>query len=268
MIGVFDSGVGGLTIIKELFKKLPSYDVMYFADLARSPYGTKSKKTIEKFAKEITKFLIGRGAKIIIVACNTASAQAFDSLKKDFNIPIFNVITPAVEEASKVTRNKRIGIIGTRGTIQSKVYEKSFKELKKDNFQIFTKACPLLVPLVEENFVYRPETKRITRFYLRELKDRQIDTLVLGCTHYPLLKKVIDEVMGKKVVLVDSTKVVERISSLIEKDKALGNSLSKNHKYIYFTSDVPNNFKEIAEGFLGRKTSEPTLINLENLYEQ
>lgn len=261
MIGVFDSGVGGLTIVKELFKKLPSYDVSYFADLARSPYGTKSKETIEKFSYKITEFLVKKGAKIIIVACNTASAQAFDYLKNKFSVPIFNVITPAVEEAVKATKNKRIGIIGTNGTIQSKAYEKAFKVLEDNNFQIFSEACPLFVSLVEEDFIKRPETKRIARYYLRELKDKQIDTLILGCTHYPLLKEVIQGVVGKKVKLIDSSKVVDAVAELIKSAKKLDSGLKKNGKYIYYASDVSNNFKEIAARFLDRKIAKPFLVD-------
>jgi len=262
MIGIFDSGVGGLTIVKEAFKELPSYDIIYFADLAHSPYGTKSKSTIEKFATQITRFLLKRGAKIIIIACNTASAQAYKTLKKEFSIPVFDVITPAVEEAAKVTKNKRIGIIGTYGTIRSKAYENAFKKFNF-NFQIFSKACPLFVPLVEENFINRPETKRIAKYYLRELKNKQIDTLVLGCTHYPLLKDIIQKVMGKGVTLIDSFKVIQSVVEKIKKDKELNSSLGKNNKQIYFASDSLNNFKEIAERFLGRKTKS-FVVELDN----
>lgn len=260
MIGVFDSGVGGLTIVKELLRKLPSYDICYVADLAHSPYGTKSKSTIEKFSIKITKFLLKKGAKIIVIACNTSSAQAYEKLKKEFSVPIFDCISPAVKEAAKVTKNKKIGIIGTRGTIQSKAYEKSFKGLNF-NFQIFSKTCPLFVPLVEENFINRGETKRIARYYLRELKDKQIDTLILGCTHYPLLKDVIQKVMGKGVNLIDSSSVVESVAMMVRKDKKMDNILKKNGKQFYFTSDIPNNFKEIAERFLGKKITKPFLVD-------
>lgn len=260
MIGVFDSGVGGLTVVKEVFKKLPSYDILYFADLARSPYGTKSKSSIENFSLKITDFLIKKGAKIIIVACNTASAQAFTMLKKNFPIPIFDVITPAVDEAIRSTKNKRIGIIGTRGTIQSKAYEAVFKK-NNSNIQIYLKDCPLLVPLIEEGFAKRLETKRIIRYYLRDLKNRNIDTLILGCTHYPIIKNIIGEVLGKKVILIDSSKVVCKVAQVVKGDKKLDRILSKNSKHIYFASDVPNNFKEIAERFLGKKISNPTLYD-------
>jgi len=258
MIGIFDSGVGGLTVVKEVFKKLPAYDVLYFADLARSPYGTKSKAAIENFSKEITEFLIRKGAKIIIVACNTASAQALELLKRKFNVPIFNVIEPAVEEAFNVTKNRKIGVIGTRGTIQSRAYEKRFERSAVD-FQVFTKACPLFVPLAEEGFINRPETKKIVRYYLRDFKDKKIDTLVLGCTHYPLLKKVIGDVVGERVKLIDSSRVVDTVISAIKKDQKLEEGLSKKNKHVYFASDIPNNFMGLAERFLDRKIPEPII---------
>lgn len=261
MIGIFDSGVGGLTIVKEVLRKLPSYDILYFADLAHSPYGNKSPEAIEKFSYNITKFLIEKGAKIIIVACNTASSQAFDKLEKTFSLPIFDVITPAVKEAAQVTKNKKIGIIGTEGTIQSQAYQKAFRKLKYNNFEIFSKACPLFVPLIEEGFIKRPETKRIARYYLRELKNKQIDTLILGCTHYPLIKDIIQRVMGKKVTLIDSLKVVDLVAWKIRKDRKLDKSMSKNDKQIYFASDIPNNFQEIAEKFLGKKIPKPIIID-------
>lgn len=261
MIGVFDSGVGGLTIIEGLFKELPSYSVLYFADLARSPYGTKSKKAIEEFSCQITDFLIKQGAKIIIIACNTASAQADEVLRKKFNVPIFNVITPAVEEAIKTTNNKRIGIIGTNGTIQSRAYENAFKSLEENHYDVFSKACPLFVPLAEEDFINRPETKRIAKYYLKELNNKQIDTLILGCTHYPLLKEVIKKVMGKRTNLIDSLKVVASVKELISNNKQLESSLSKDKKHIYYVSDISNNFQKIAEKFLGRKINKPLLVD-------
>ena len=262
MIGIFDSGVGGLTVTKDILNEFPSHDILYFADLARSPYGTKSKEAIKKFSTNITKFLISKGAKIIIIACNTASAQSYNKLKTDFSVPIFDVITPVVEEAVKSTRNRKIGIIGTIGTIKSKAYNKAFKDIDF-NGSVFSKACPLFVPLVEEKFHKRPETKKIARFYLRDLKNKGIDTLILGCTHYPLIKDTIQHSIGRKVNLIDSSSVARKVSLRIEKDKKLADSLSKKGRQLYFTSDMLNNFQEIAEKFLERKVTKPFLSNLE-----
>ncbi len=265
MIGVFDSGVGGLTIVKKLNKAFPQYNILYFADLIHLPYGTKSKKTIEEFSLAISKFLIKKGAKAIIVACNTSSAQAYSTLLENLKVPIFDVINPAAEKAISITKNKRVGVIGTYGTIESKAYEKALKKLDK-GVKVFSKACPLFVPLVEENFIRRPETKRIVKYYLRELKRYQIDTLILGCTHYPLLKEVIKNVMGSKVKVIDSSGVVYKLAKLIKNDKKLASTLLKNGKQTFFSSDNLGNFKKIAERFLETKIPEPIIVDLKNIY--
>ena len=191
MIGIFDSGIGGLTVVKEIFKQLPQYQITYFGDTARTPYGNKSKELITKYAFEDTDFLLKKGAKLIVVACNTASAVASEELKNRYkDIPIFEVITPAVDKAIKVTQNKRIGVIGTKATVQSRIYEKQINKLNKD-IKVLPKACPLFVPLAEEGWIKKPETKMIAKKYLHSLKIQQIDALILGCTHYPLLKELI-----------------------------------------------------------------------------
>ncbi|MEA1901260.1 MAG: glutamate racemase, partial [Thermodesulfobacteriota bacterium] len=183
MIGIFDSGIGGLTVVKAIMENLFGYDIIYFGDTARTPYGTKSSETVKKYALENTEFLLSKGAKIIVIACNTASSVATESVAENFDIPIFEVITPAVELSINTSHKPCIGIIGTRATVKSGIYEKKIKKMNP-HARVYSKACPLLVPLVEEGWLNKPETKMIVKKYLHPLKVRQIDTLILGCTHY------------------------------------------------------------------------------------
>jgi glutamate racemase len=236
MLGIFDSGLGGLTVVREILKRLPNRPIIYFGDTARVPYGNKSEEVIKKYANEGVEFLLSRGAQVIILACNTMSAVAFDELKKKYSppaggVPIFEVITPAVKRALEVTKNGRIGVIGTRATINSKIYENKiskFKiskqpphsppisakrkqgELEGVKIQVFSYACPLFVPLVEEEWFNNPETEKIAKEYLKPLQKAKVDTLILGCTHYPMLKKTIKKIMGAKVKIVDSAEEVAK----------------------------------------------------------
>jgi len=204
MIGIFDSGVGGMTVARAVEQLLPDHPLLYLGDIARSPYGPKSARTIIDYSVENTNFLIENGAEIIVIACNSASSVATDRLRQQFNIPIIEVISPAVDEAVTRSRTGRIGIIGTRATIRSGIYEEQILS-KKPDYKVFSKACPLLVSLVEEGWINKRETKMILRRYLHDLKNQQIDTLVLGCTHYPLLKHLIQPRVGRKVTLIDSS---------------------------------------------------------------
>jgi glutamate racemase len=255
MIGIFDSGIGGLTVVRAVLEKLPQYRMVYFGDTARTPYGTKSQKTIIDYSIENTEFLIAQGAKIIIVACNSASSVAFETLKERFAIPIFEVIHPAVEKTLRVTKKQRIGVIGTRATVGSGIYERLLKEARPE-IEVFSEACPLLVPLVEEGWLNRPETKRIVRKYLFSLKMKQIDTLVLGCTHYPLLKPIISAKMGKRVQVIDSSQEVALwVKEFLEKNPEISGDLTltaeeKGHRF--FVSDLTPTFEQIASQFLGR----------------
>ena len=192
MIGIFDSGIGGLTVVRAIMDELPGYDLVYFGDTARTPYGTKSRQTVIDYSLQNTEFLIKQGAKMIVMACNTASSVATESLKKNFNLPIYEVITPAVRLALEKTQKSVIGVIGTRATINSGIYEKKIKK-QNPNARVYSAACPLLVPLVEEGWLKKPETRMIVKKYLHPLKVRQIDTLILGCTHYPILKSIIQQ---------------------------------------------------------------------------
>jgi len=252
MIGVFDSGVGGLTVVREIFKELPDYKIIYFGDTARTPYGPKSKETIIKYAREDAKFLLDHGAKIIVIACNTASAVAAEILRQEFDVPVFEVIMPAVKAAVGATKRGKVGVIGTRATVTSGVYESM---IKKDNksIQVESQACPLLVPLVEEAWFNQPETKKIVKKYLQPLKNRQIDTLILGCTHYPALKNIIKARIGRKVKLVDSAEeVVHELKKFLVKNSNVEKNLVKNGDHKFFVSDLTAQVPKIAEKLLGK----------------
>ncbi|MFH1366831.1 MAG: glutamate racemase [Patescibacteria group bacterium] len=253
MIGIFDSGLGGLTVIKEFFKKLPQYDVVYFGDTARAPYGNKGPAVIEQYGSEDARFLLGKGAEMIIIACNTVSSVAYPGLKKKFNLPVFEVINPAVEAAVKATKNKKIGVIGTRATVNSGMYEKLIKA-KDKNIQVFSFPAPLLVPLVEENWLVKPETKMILKKYLYPLKLKQVDTLILGCTHYPFLKSVIAQKMGKKVTLIDSAEeVVKNVAQYLKDNPAFEKKLSKSGKHQFYVSDLTPQAESLAKKWFDNK---------------
>lgn len=250
-IGIFDSGLGGLTVVKEIIKKLPNENIVYFGDTARVPYGSKSKETVTRFSIENTKFLLKFKAKLIVVACNTASSLSLDSLRNRFRVPILGVIRPAVKKAVSVTRNRHIGVIGTRATIASRAY---LKEIKKsgNSPKCVAQSCPLFVPLVEEKWIQSKVTYMVAKKYLRPVMRHNIDTLILGCTHYPLLKSVIKKVVGRNVRLIDSAEeVAEEAKALLDKMNLSRKSKESRHRF--FVSDEPMNFKEMAERFLGRR---------------
>lgn len=243
MIGVFDSGVGGLTVIKEIFKQLPGYPIIYFGDTARLPYGTKGEKFVKKYSEKITGWLLQKKVKIVVIACNTSSAWSADHLKNRFKgLPIFEMINPAIEGAVSCTRNNKIGIIGTPGTIRSGVYKKKLriKNIKK----IYQQACPLLVPLVEEGFVEGSITREIIKKYLKPLKQRGIDTLILGCTHYPLLSDEISKLISSKIKIINPAEnIVNELKRFLEKHPEI--SRDKKESKFYF-SDEPYNLKKIS----------------------
>lgn len=269
MIGIFDSGIGGLTVVKKMFEILPDYQLLYFGDTARTPYGGRGEEVIKKYAQEDAEFLIKKGAKIIVIACNTASAVAAEELKKKLSVPVFEVVTPAVKKAIEVTKNKKIGVIGTRATIRSGIYEKLIQEHNK-NSKVFSQAAPLLVPLVEEGWLKKPETKMIIKKYLHPLRLANIDTLILGCTHYPLLKETIKIKIGKSRKIVDSgEEVVLQLKEFLEKNPAAEQTLKKvrvgafglpnlpagggGALFACYVSDSTSRFQEIAQQWLGRK---------------
>jgi len=253
MIGIFDSGVGGMTVARGVEQLLPGYPLLYLGDIARTPYGTKSAQTIIDYSVENTRFLVQNGAKIVVIACNSASSVATDRLRQEFNIPIIEVITPAVQQALSKSRKGRIGIIGTRATIRSDIYEAKIRE-QSPEYHVFSKACPLLVSLVEEGWIDKRETKMILRRYLHILKNQQVDTLVLGCTHYPLLKHLIQPSIGKKVTLIDSSAA----TALFLKNYLLNNcdfQPSDGHdpgQNRYFVTDLTETAEHIAAKIFGR----------------
>lgn len=243
MLGIFDSGIGGLTVIKELLRRHPDVGFAYLGDTARTPYGNKSPETIQRYALEDARFLINKGATTILVACNTVSAVAMDELRQTFpNTLFFDVITPTVHAST----GKRIGVIGTRATIASGIYKQRLIE-RHVNCEVLSHACPLFVPLVEENWMRKSETKRIARTYLEPLRTQQIDTLILGCTHYPLLQNVIRASLQKRVNIIDSPSA---LMDAVERDA--GYELIHGAQEYFFT-DPSTNVNTIATRWLGKE---------------
>ena len=261
-IGVFDSGVGGLTVLKELKDILPFENHIYFGDTARVPYGTKSKKTITFFASQIVEFLLKKDVKLIVAACNTVSSNSLGFLRKKYKIPIIGVIQPGVEVAYSFSKNKRIGIIGTQSTINSHKYKTLL--LKKDKrLKISEKACPLFVPLVEEGLINNKITDTTVAFYLSEIKKKNIDTLVLGCTHYPLLSKPLQKFFGPKIRLVNSGYAVSLKVKKILEDRGLSSEKRERGEISFFVSDLSNDFLNVAKPALGLNNLNPEVISLD-----
>ncbi len=251
-IGIFDSGVGGLTVVGKMQEILPSEDLIYFGDTARVPYGTKSKETITKFSVENVEFLMTHNVKLVIVACNTASSLSLEFLKRCFKVPVIGVIEPGAREAVSVTRNNRIGVIGTHATVSSGAYDKAIGKISP-RYSVFTQACPLFVPLVEEGWADKDLTRTVTKIYLKPLKEKSVDTLILGCTHYPILKRVLKKVMGKNVALVDSAReVANEAKDILEASGSL-NASRERAEQRFFVSDEPGRFIKIGEKFLKRR---------------
>ncbi len=251
-IGVFDSGLGGLTIVREIRRALPGEDIVYFGDMARLPYGTKSREQILAYSIQNTLFLLKHKVKAVVIACNSSASAAYSFLKRHFNLPVLDVIQPAAEQASVQTRSGRIGVIATQATVTSRAYEKALKELNP-RFKVFAGACPLFVPLVEEGWFDGKITEGIAATYLNPLLKSKVDTLILGCTHYPLLKESIRKVAGPKVRLVDSIEpTVRKLAMLLDTKGLRGPKVRKGEMKI-FVSDMPGNFVRLGEGFLGEK---------------
>jgi glutamate racemase len=250
-IGIFDSGVGGLTVVRQIHKVLPHEDIVYLGDTARVPYGTKSPGTVVRFSCEDTAFLLQQNVKAVVVACNTASAWALPTLEKKFKVPIFGVIVPGVRAAIEASRNRRIGVIATSATICSKAYSNGLLA-RCETAKVFALACPLLVPLVEEGWTRHQVTESVLREYLAPLRRHRIDTLVLGCTHYPLLKPAIRAVVGKGVTLIDSAESCARY--VRERLEQIGLRSAKRRRagaIQPFVTDETDRFSEVAKRFLG-----------------
>lgn len=265
-IGVFDSGVGGLTVAREIMRQMPEERIIYFGDTARVPYGSKSKETIIRYSRQIIKFLKTKEVKAIVVACNTASAWALDVVAKECDIPILGVVKPGAKVAAEATQNKRIGVIGTEGTIRSGLYPELIRKIDRE-IEVIGKACPLFVPLVEEGgWLKDPLTVEIVKRYLDPLKEEKIDTLVLGCTHYPLLRSVIRSVVGDEVNLVNPAyeTAVELRRMLEFRDMTNdGTEYAENEKYEFYVSDSPEKLRNFAASILTCGVERASVVNIE-----
>ena len=264
-VGVFDSGVGGLTVAREIMRQLPNENIVYFGDTARVPYGSKSKDNIIRYSRQIINFLKTKNVKAIVIACNTASALALDVVREEIDIPIIGVVEPGARAALEITQTKKIGVIGTEGTIRSAMYEKIIQE-RDPEAGVIGKACPLFVPLVEEGLLEDPVTDEIAQRYLSVLIDSGIDTLILGCTHYPLIRSTVGKVMGDKVTLVNPAyetaielkRLLENHNMLQDEKPALG-----TNQYQFFVSDGADKFQQFANNIFKYGVLAVKQINIE-----
>ena len=252
-VGVFDSGIGGLTVAREIMRNLPNEEIVYFGDTARVPYGSKSKETVTRYSRQIVRFLQSKEVKAIVVACNTASAYALETIKKELDIPIIGVVEPGARVACETTVNDRIGVIGTEATVHSGIYT-SFIRRQKPDVQVVSKACPLFVPLVEEGWLKDPITMEVARRYLEELLQYDIDTLILGCTHYPLLRSTVQKIVGDKVNLVNPAYETARdLKKLLEREN-LSNPDTETDpsemSHRFYVSDAADKFNKFANSIL------------------
>jgi len=261
-IGIFDSGLGGLTVVREIHRLMPQEDLVYLGDTARVPYGTKSPATVTRFAREDTQFLVSRNVKAVVVACNSATARSLPTLEREFPLPLMGVILPGVNAALAASRNLRIGVIGTNATIGSQAYNRGLLA-RNDAAHVFARATPLLVPLVEEGWLEHPVTLRVLREYLRPLLKHRIDTLVLGCTHYPMLKPALRRIVGARVSLVDSAESCALFVRQRLQDLGLLVQGRRRPGTIHpFVTDEPERFGDFAERFLGCATEAPVKVEL------
>lgn len=264
-VGVFDSGVGGLTVTREIMRQIPDERIVYFGDTARLPYGSKSRDTVIRYSEQIIRFLKTCQVKAIVIACNTASAYALDQVQKNLDIPIIGVINAGARTAVQATRNGKIGVIGTAGTIGTGIYTEVMKKMCPD-IEVIGKACPLLVPLVEEGLLHDSVTDEIASRYLSVLKERYIDTLVLGCTHYPLLRSAIGRLMGADVTLVNPAyeTAIELKELLTSQNLSYDSSLpGEGEKYQFYVSDLAEKFTSFATAILPEQVKETKRINIE-----
>lgn len=249
-VALLDSGVGGLTVVREMFKQLPQENIVYFGDTARMPYGPRSPEEIRGFVYEIMDFLLIQDIKSIIVACNSAASAGLDYYKKKADLPLLGVIEPGVRAALQYTRNQKVGVIGTRGTIESGEYEQVFKKIAPQ-VEVYSQACPLFVLIVENGLIDAPEAKKVAEEYLSPLKEKGIDTLILGCTHYPLMEEVIQETVGPQVKLVSSAEETAKEAKLILEQQDLLNRENKNPCHRFYVSGPAKPLMEVAEKLLG-----------------
>ncbi len=261
-IGVFDSGIGGLTVARELMRQLPDENIIYFGDTARLPYGSKSRDNIIRFSRQIIRFLVSKQAKAIVIACNTASALALDVVKQEFDVPIVGVIVPGARAAVRESVNHRIGVVGTESTIRSQAYTKAIRSMESDAV-VIGKACPLFVPLVEEGFAKHNVTGEIIDYYLRDFVESQIDTMILGCTHYPLLRSRIREYLGDRVQIVNPAyEAAMDVKAILEKEQSVNDS-GNLARYEFYVSDAAEKFKQFANSILPYDVETIRKINID-----
>jgi glutamate racemase len=260
-IGIFDSGIGGLTVARAIYEHLPNESTIYFGDTARVPYGPKSPETVRRYSLEILDWLLGQGVKAVVIACNTSTAHALDALRAASPVPVLGVIEPGARAAVRATRGGGIGVIGTAGTVASQAYPQAIRRLIT-NARIEQVACPLLVPLVEEGWFDHPAARLIVEEYLTPVRQAGVDTLVLGCTHYPLLKTLLRDVMGAKVALIDSAEETARSlgDALAAAGLECGTTVPGNHRFV--VSDDQARFLQVGARFLGERLGEPELVRL------
>lgn len=262
-IGVFDSGVGGLTVAREIMRQMPEERLVYFGDTARLPYGSKSQETVIHYSRQILRFLESRGVKAIVIACNTASAYALETVEKEVDIPVIGVVNAGARTAVNATRNGKIGVIGTEGTISSGIYTEVMRKMKPD-IEVTGKSCPLLVPLVEEGLLHDSVTDEIASRYLSVLKGRYIDTLVLGCTHYPLLRSTLGRLMGSEVTLVNPAyETAIELKQLLKERQMDCIPHAAGEKYQFYVSDLAEKFTAFATSILPNEVKETKKINIE-----
>lgn len=262
-IGIFDSGLGGLTVLKEIMKLLPGENTVYFGDSGRTPYGSKSPETVVKYSRQIVRFLQEQQVKMIVIACNTASACAYDIVRECAGVPVVEVVAPGAAAAAQMTRNGRIGVIGTRGTVASEVYVRAIQQAAEREVLILQQACPLFVGLAEEGWWDNAITRSIAVEYLTPLRQNQIDTLVLGCTHYPLLRDAIAEAIGPDVQLVNAGSRVAAQARQVLADADLLNPGQRAAAHRYFTSDSVSHFQQLGGTFLDEPIGDARRIDIE-----
>ena len=266
-IGIFDSGIGGLTVVKQLIKLLPNEQLIYFGDTARIPYGSKSKRLIQQYAIEDARFLLQYDIKLLVVACNTASSLAMDVLEEFLDIPVVGVVKPGASAAAELTNNNKVGVIGTSATINSGAYPQEITDLRPEA-EVHSQACPLLVPLVEEGWLEDYITILTLKKYLAGLMREKMDTMILGCTHYPLLENTIQQVVGSEVKLIDSGKETAKAVRNVLTEKNILNLSNSNADNRYFVSDIPVKFEEIGSRFLGQRLDNVQRIDFDNFLIQ
>lgn len=261
-IGVFDSGVGGLTVVKEIMRQLPGESLVYFGDTARVPYGTKSKATVCKYSKQIVKFLMTKQVKAIVIACNTASALAREELEAMVDVPIVDVVQPGAKMAAESTKNNKIGVLGTQSTIKSGIYERYLHQINPE-LTVVSKSCPLFVPLVEEGLLEDRITEDVVGRYLHDMKEYEIDTLVLGCTHYPLLRGVIGREVGDEVKLVNPAYETAKSLKEMLREKDLLASPGAESEHLFCVSDGADQFIRFAGSVLPRRVEDTSVVDIE-----